>query len=53
MWFIVKVIDMCLIYGECEIEFDIFYCGDFGVVDLCLMERVLDNLVNNVLCYLI
>ncbi|MFV8757048.1 ATP-binding protein, partial [Yersinia enterocolitica] len=38
-------------HSEREIELDIPHRGDFGAVDLRLMERVLDNLVNNALRY--
>lgn len=50
-WLTAKVTDMRLIHGEREIELDIPHRGDFGAVDLRLMERVLDNLVNNALRY--
>lgn len=50
-WLTAKVIDMRLIHSEREIELDIPHRGDFGAVDLRLMERVLDNLVNNALRY--
>ncbi|MGL4487132.1 MAG: two-component system sensor histidine kinase RstB [Yersinia sp. (in: enterobacteria)] len=50
-WLVAKVTDMRLIHHEREIELNIPHRGDFGAVDLRLMERVLDNLVNNALCY--
>ncbi|ANI29292.1 sensor protein RstB [Yersinia entomophaga] len=50
-WLQTKVEDMRLIHREREIALDIPHSGDFGAVDLRLMERVLDNLVNNALCY--
>ncbi|MGB8663445.1 MAG: ATP-binding protein, partial [Serratia inhibens] len=50
-WLEDKVEDMRLIHPEREIQLDIPHVGDFGGVDLRLMERVLDNLVNNALRY--
>ncbi|KFK94617.1 MULTISPECIES: two-component system sensor histidine kinase RstB [unclassified Serratia (in: enterobacteria)] len=50
-WLKDKVADMQLIHSERDIELSIPHVGDFGGVDLRLMERVLDNLVNNALRY--
>lgn len=50
-WLHTKVEDIRLIHGEREILLDIPHSGHFGAVDLRLMERVLDNLVNNALRY--
>ncbi|CNE61189.1 sensor protein RstB [Yersinia nurmii] len=50
-WLQTKVEDMRLIHSERKISLDIPHSGDFGAVDLRLMERVLDNLVNNALRY--
>lgn len=48
-WLEDKVKDMRLIHPECKIQLDIPHLVNFGGVDLRLMERVLDNLVNNAL----
>lgn len=40
-----------MIYPEREIQLDIPHIGSYGGLDLRLMERVLDNLVNNALRY--
>ncbi|AHG22528.1 sensor protein RstB [Chania multitudinisentens RB-25] len=50
-WLRDKVADMQLIHSDRQIELNIPHTGDFGGVDLRLMERVLDNLVNNALRY--
>ncbi|HEI8864943.1 TPA: two-component system sensor histidine kinase RstB [Serratia odorifera] len=50
-WLQDKVEDIRVIHPQRDIELDIPNCGDFGGVDLRLMERVLDNLVNNALRY--
>ena len=50
-WLQDKVADIQLIHPERDIELNIPHVGDFGGVDLRLMERVLDNLVNNGLRY--
>lgn len=50
-WLEDKVDDIRLIHQERDIQLDIPHVGDFGGVDLRLMERVLDNLVNNALRY--
>lgn len=50
-WLTTKIMDIRSIHQEREIELDIPHRGDFGAVDLRLMERVLDNLVNNALRY--
>ncbi|VTP62591.1 Sensor protein RstB [Serratia rubidaea] len=50
-WLQDKTDDLRLIHPERDIALDIPHRGDFGGVDLRLMERVLDNLVNNALRY--
>ncbi|PVZ86678.1 two-component system sensor histidine kinase RstB [Serratia sp. S1B] len=50
-WLRDKVADMQMIHPNHDIELNIPHSGDFGGVDLRLMERVLDNLVNNALRY--
>ncbi len=50
-WLQEKVSDMQLVHPERTIDLDIPHQGNFGAVDLRLMERVLDNLVNNALRY--
>lgn len=50
-WLAERIADIQMIHPEHEITLDIPHEGDFGAVDLRLMERVLDNLVNNALRY--
>lgn len=50
-WLAERIADFQMIHPEHEITLDIPHVGDFGAVDLRLMERVLDNLVNNALRY--
>ncbi|WON78656.1 two-component system sensor histidine kinase RstB [Serratia sp. UGAL515B_01] len=50
-WLHDKVADLQLIHPDHNIEINIPHAGDFGGVDLRLMERVLDNLANNALRY--
>jgi two-component system sensor histidine kinase RstB len=50
-WLEDKVEDMRLINPERELLLDMPHEGDYGGIDLRLMERVLDNLVNNALRY--
>lgn len=50
-WLAERIADFQMIHPEHEITLDIPHIGDFGAVDLRLMERVLDNLVNNALRY--
>lgn len=50
-WLRDKVADLQLLHPERAIELNIPHTGDFGGVDLRLMERVLDNLINNALRY--
>ncbi|NLS55818.1 two-component system sensor histidine kinase RstB [Hafnia alvei] len=50
-WLAERITDFQMIHPEHEITLDIPHVGDFGAVDLRLMERVLDNLVNNALRY--
>lgn len=50
-WLEDKVEDIRLIHPEREIQLDIPHIGNYGGLDLRLMERVLDNLVNNALRY--
>ncbi len=50
-WLAEKLDDIRLVHPDRTIEQDITADGDFGQVDSRLMERVLDNLVNNALRY--
>lgn len=50
-WLAERIADIQMIHPEQEITLDVPHEGDFGAVDLRLMERVLDNLVNNALRY--
>jgi len=50
-WLTDKVDDFSLINADHHIELTVPQNVDFGGVDLRLMERVLDNLVNNALRY--
>lgn len=50
-WLAERIADIQMIHPEHEITLDVPHEGDFGAVDLRLMERVLDNLVNNALRY--
>ncbi len=50
-WLTEKLADIRLVHGERVIHEDIPEEGNFGQVDARLMERVLDNLVNNALRY--
>jgi len=50
-WLETKVADIQLVHSERRIVLSIPERADFGGVDLRLMERVLDNLVNNALRY--
>lgn len=50
-WLADKVDDFRLINAERGITLSVPQAGDFGGVDLRLMERVLDNLINNALRY--
>lgn len=50
-WLKEKVQDIRLLHADREILLDIPHHVDFGGIDQRLMERVLDNLVNNALRY--
>ncbi len=50
-WLREKLDDIRLVHADRIIEQDIPESGDFGQIDSRLMERVLDNLVNNALRY--
>ncbi|MGL6017401.1 MAG: two-component system sensor histidine kinase RstB [Gibbsiella quercinecans] len=50
-WLQDKIADVRLIHPDREILLDIPHPGNFGGADVRLMERVLDNLVNNALRY--
>jgi len=50
-WLAERIADFQMIHPDHEITLDIPHLGDFGAVDMRLMERVLDNLVNNALRY--
>jgi two-component system sensor histidine kinase RstB len=50
-WLTEKLADIRLVHSERIIHEDIPDSGEFGQVDARLMERVLDNLVNNALRY--
>ncbi|QCR36055.1 two-component system sensor histidine kinase RstB [Nissabacter sp. SGAir0207] len=50
-WLADKVEDIQLVNPLREVTLDIPHQGDYGAIDQRLMERVLDNLVNNALRY--
>ena len=50
-WLGEKLADIRLVHSERDIHEDIAAGGNYGQVDVRLMERVLDNLVNNALRY--
>lgn len=50
-WLQEKLAEIRLMHPEREIAQDIVATGDFGHIDARLIERVLDNLVNNALRY--
>ncbi|MGB7799742.1 two-component system sensor histidine kinase RstB [Buttiauxella sp.] len=50
-WLDEHIADVRIIHPQLDIQLDTPSAGNFGLIDLRLMERVTDNLVNNALRY--